>query len=323
MAYSIPEQLRNPVNQLRDDLDQAERMVVQLNRETVEPFLQLLDRINSQLTTLADSGIDLRPEQTRQGSLLSRIEGNPQPVVSAAGRAGGMAKLRACNPDSDGFWWRLDAVVAADRQRSARRFTFTIGGIVLFFVALFWVVNTFFPPDPDVLVVNDATNRLPDLAAEGRWEEALTVIEESKAQLSTPDAELLVWEGVVAERLGLTERSQAALAQACALVDADNQDLFWVSLGNTRVMAGDLDGAEAAAQEALALDETEGQAYFLLGNIAESRGDLMGAIDNYERTFDYSSEDNPQLAVIARVRLGTLLQSGAGFMPQETPTVTP
>ncbi|MEZ4831270.1 MAG: tetratricopeptide repeat protein [Caldilineaceae bacterium] len=203
--------------------------------------------------------------------------------------------------------------MAEQRRRTARRFTFTVGGIVLFLVALYWGVNTFFPPDPDVLVVNDATNQLPDLAMEGRWEEALHVVEQSQAQLSVPDVELLIWEGVIADKLGLTERSEAALAQARQVVDADSQDLYWVTLGNTRVLAGDLDGAQAAAEAALALDPEEGQAYFLLGNIAESRGDINGAIENYERTFEYSSDANPQLAVIARVRLGTLLQSGAGF----------
>ncbi|MBI1294966.1 hypothetical protein GC175_08410 [bacterium] len=324
MAYSINEKLSNPVTQLREDLEEAERLVVRVTSENVERFLQLLDRIDIQLTELsANSGLDLRPEKTRQESLLSRIENNPQPVAAAAGRAGGMAKLRDRNPGADGFWWRLDALLAAQRSRAARRFTVTVGGIIFFFAALYFVVYTFFPPSPDVLVVNDATNRLPDLAMEGRWDEALALIEQSQAQLSAPDVELMIWEGVIAEQLGLAERADRVLAQARGLIEAENEDLYWVTLGNTRVMAGDLDGAKVAADAALALDPLEGQAYFLLGNIAESRGDLLGAVENYERTFEYASESNPQLAVIARVRLGTLLQSGAGFFPTDTAPETP
>lgn len=324
MAYSINEKLSNPVTQLREDLEEAERLVVRVTSENVERFLQLLDRIDAQLTQLsADSGLDLRPEKTRQTSLLSRVENNPQPIAAAAGRAGGMAKLRDRNPNADGFWWRLDALVAAQRRSSARRFTFTIGGIILFFAALYFVVYTFFPPNPDALVINDATNRLPDLALEGRWDEALALIEQSQSQLSTPDVELMIWEGVIAEQLGMAERAERVLAEARLLIEAESEDLYWVTLGNTRVMTGDLDGAKVAAEAALALDPLEGQAYFLLGNIAESRGDVLGAVENYERTFEYASESNPQLAVIARVRLGTLLQSGAGFLPTDTPQQTP
>lgn len=324
MAYSIRETLRNPVTQLREDLDEAERLVVRVTSENVESFLKLLDRIDAQLTLLsADDGLDLRPERTRQGSLLSRIENNPQPIAAAAGRAGGMAKLRAQNPNAEGFWWRLDAAVAAQRRSAARRFTLTIGGVILFFAAVYFGVNTFFPPDPDALVINDATNRLPDLAIEGRWEEALLLVEQSQSQLSVPDVELLIWEGVITESLGMQERSVQALDQARNLVEADSEDLYWVTLGNTRVLAGDLEGAQVAAETALSLDPEEGQAYFLLGNVAESRGDILGAVENYERTFEYSSESNPQLAVIARVRLGTLLQSGAGFLPTDTPPQTP
>lgn len=325
MAYSIKEKISNPVAQLREDLSEAERLVVQLSGENVESFLQLLDRIDTQRQSLStDTGLDLRPEQARQEALLGRIEKNPRPVVAAAARTGGMARLRAQNANADGFWWRLDAALAAERRRAARRLTFTIGGIVLFFVVLYYGINTFFPPSPDVLVVNDATNQLPELAAAGLWQEALALIEQSQAQLSAPDVELLIWEGVVAEKLGMTERAQAALDEARTLVETDNEDLYWVTLGNTRVMAGDLDGAKVAAEAALALDPQEGQAYFLLGNIAESRGDVLGAVENYERTFEYAAESNPQLAVIARVRLGTLLQSGAGFLPTDTlPTGTP
>lgn len=324
MAYSINEKLTNPNTQLREDLDEAERLVARITSENVERFLQLLDRIDIQLTQLStNSGLDLRPEKTRQESLLSRVENNPQPIAAAAGRAGGMDKLRARNPNADGFWWRLDALVAAQRRSAARRFTFTIGGIILFFAALYFGVYTLFPPDPDVLVVNDATNQLPDLALEGRWEEALALVEQSQSQLSTPDVELLIWEGVIAEKLGMTERAETVLAEARRRIDADSQDLYWVTLGNTRVMAADLDGAQAAAESALALDPQEAQAYFLLGNIAESRGDVLGAVENYERTFEYSSESNPQLAVIARVRMGTLLQSGAGFFPTDTAPQTP
>jgi tetratricopeptide (TPR) repeat protein len=323
MAYSIKENLRNPIIQLRDDLDKAERLAPQLNRENVESFLQLLDRIEEQFALLEGGNLDLRPERSRQISLHHRLERIPGSVVSAAARAGGLRKLREQNPPAEGFWWHLDALIATERRRTLRRLAMVIGGIILFFGGLYFVVETFFPPDPNVLLVNDATNALTELAIEGRWDEALALIDQSKSQLTQPSPELLIWEGVVSERLGLTERAEDSLAEARNLIGAENENLFWVTLGNTRVMSNDLDGGELAAQSALAINPEEPQAFFLLATIAESRGDFLEAVDYYERTFEYAADANPQLAVISRVRLGTLLQTGGGFFPDESPTATP
>lgn len=323
MAYSIKENLRNPIMQLRDDLDRAERLAPQLTGENVESFLQLLDRIEAQFTLLESDELDLRSERSRQISLHNRLDRLPNSVVSAAARAGGMAKLRTQNPPAANFWWHLDERIAAERQRTLRRLIITVGGVILLLVGIYFAVETFFPPDPNVLLVNDASNVLPDLAAEGRWEEALALIDQTKAQLTQPSAEILIWESVIAERSGLAERAEDALSQAQALIGPDEQTLFWITLGNTRVLAQDLEGGELAAQSALDLDPNEPQALFLLGNIAESRGEFLQAVDYYERTFQYAADSNPQLAVISRVRLGTLLQTGGGFTPDVVPTATP
>jgi tetratricopeptide (TPR) repeat protein len=323
MAYSIKENLRNPIVQLREDLDKAERLAPQLNRDNIESFLQLLDRIDAQFPLLENATLDLRPEQSRQISLHSRLERLPNSVVSAAARAGGLAKLRAQNPPASGFWWHLDAQVAAERRQVLRRLLTTIGGLILFFGGIYFIVETFFPPDPNVLLVNDATNTLPDLAMQGRWEEALALIEQTKAQLTEPSPEVLIWEAVISEQLGLSERAESSLSQAQALINADNEALFWITLGNTRVLAQDLDGGELAAQTALEVTPNEPQALFLLANIAESRGEFLRAVEYYELTFQYAADANPQLAVISRVRLGTLLQTGGGFMPGDAPTATP
>ncbi|MBX3000180.1 MAG: hypothetical protein KF893_16780 [Caldilineaceae bacterium] len=323
MAYSIKENLRNPIVQLREDLDTAERLAPQLNRENVESFLQLLDRIEEQFALIESGEVDLRPERSRQISLHHRLERIPGSVVSAAARAGGLRKLREQNPPAEGFWWHLDALIATERRRTLRRLAILIGGIILVLGGIYFIVETFFPPDPNVLLVNDATNALTELAIEGRWEEALAVIDRTKDELTRPAPELLIWEGVVSERLGLTERAERSLAEARNLIGDENENLFWVTLGNTRVMSNDLEGGELAAEAALALNPTEAQAFFLLATIAETRGELLQAIEYYEQTFEYAADENPQLAVISRVRLGTLLQTGGGFFPDETPTATP
>ena len=89
------------------------------------------------------------------------------------------------------------------------------------------------------------------------------------------------------------------------------------------MQSGDLEGAEAAADHALEISPSEAQAFFLLAGIAEARGDFLTAIDLFNKTFDLAEADNPQLAVIAKVRMGQLLQSPPAAPTQEEPEPEP
>ena len=63
------------------------------------------------------------------------------------------------------------------------------------------------------------------------------------------------------------------------------------------------------------------QGYFLLGTVAEVGGDTGAAIDVFEKTFQLAADSNTQLAAIARIRMGTLLQRSANisFLGEDQP----
>lgn len=313
MAYSVREERQSLANSLREDLGEAERMIVQLRRDNVEQFLQLLDRIEDLFVQLESGGLDLRPEYTRWGSLQSKLRREAGRIVRVVDAAGGLEQLRQANPPAEGFWWRLDAVVAEARRRLVRRLGITFGTIVVV-LAVVWVLLTFvFPPDPNTVVASEAISTLQQLAFEGRWEEALAVIEEAMSQLTQPDAELLIWEGVIRGKLGQVERAREALAEAKALVPPGQLVAYWWSLGSIQLNVGDVEDARTAAFEAIALDASDPQGYFLLAGVAEAKGDTVCAVDLFEETFQLAADSNPQLAVIARVRMGNLLQRPANL----------
>ena len=216
-------------------------------------------------------------------------------------------------PPAQGLWWYLDDVVAAARRRFIRRLGMTVGTVAVL-LAIVWALFTFvIPADPDSILTSEADTTLRQLAFEGRWGETLAVIEETKPQLTRPDVELLIWEAVVRDKLGQNERVQKVLTEAKALVPSDRQVAYWWMLGATRLAVGDLDGARIAGNEALALDPLDPQGYFLLGAVAEVEGDTGAAIDLFEKTYQLAIDSNDQLAVIARVRMGTLLQQPANM----------
>lgn len=320
MAHAIESRANSAANDLRDQLELAERYIVSLNATNSEAFLRLLDQIEHHFENLAQTDLDLRAEEGRWEGLLNRISAKAGDVVAAANKAGGLANLRAANPPAENFWWHLDSEVVKRRNRTIRRLFLSLITLVVVVGGSFWAIDYFFPPDPRAVLVVSTTGEVARLVAEQRWDEALMVIEAAQAELPD-DAELVVWEAVLAEQQGDVARADAALANLRQLT-ANNPIDFWLLLGNHRVQVGNLPGAQAAAEEALALDAENPQANFLLGDVAEASGNIGLAIEQFDRVFVLAEDSNPQLAVIARVRMGTLLQNPNSLTANETVTAT-
>jgi tetratricopeptide (TPR) repeat protein len=320
MAHAIESRANSPVNELRDALDKAERQVVNLDGSNIIEFLLLLDRIQQLFETFAPT-TDLRPEESRWESLLNRLSSKPEPLVSAAGKAGGLATLRSQHPPAENFWWHLDTALAKRRAQTLRRVLITLVAIAVVIGGGLWAINYFFPPDPRAVVLVNANSDIEQLVMVQDWPGALEAAR--RAQEELPDEpELIVWEGVISEQLGDTEGAQAAFDRVRALLPPDQPSQYWLLIGNHRLMVGNLEGAEAAANEALALAPDDPQANFLLGSVAEAKGDTPTAIALFNRVFELAEESNPQLAVIARVRMGNLLQRMEPFPQSETVTAT-
>jgi tetratricopeptide (TPR) repeat protein len=315
MAYAVDSRVLNPANQLRDSLEKAERLVITLSPGNVEQFLLLLDQIEHELELLEAGGMDSRPERSRWESILSRISRNPSALVSAAEQVGGLDRLRAAHPPAESFWWRLDQEVTRRRRSLISRSLATLFILVAGVWFLLWAVDTFFPPNPEAVMMVDATGRIDRMLMEGNLEGALAVVEEALQQMPN-EPELRIWQAVLLEQLNEPEEAAAILEETAAGMP-DQAGAFWTLVGNKRLQLGDFDGAQVAAQRVLQVNPDDPQGYFLIGGIAESRGDFGTAIEMFNLVFELAEADNPQLAVIARVRMGQLLQQ-QGAMPFDT-----
>lgn len=321
MAHAVETKTTsNPANGLRDALSKAERQLVQLSGDNAEEYLVRLDQIEKLFDQLDGGGLDLRPERVRWESLIARLSSQPEPLAAAAAKAGGLPKLRAKHPPAESFWWHVDAEVMRRRLNTARRLLISIIMLVVVFGGGYWLLNTLFPPNPDAVRMLNVNSDIDPLLMEGQWEAALTIVEVAQEDLPN-EAELFLWEVVLATQLGRTEQADQALVRAQALLP-DRLPELWVQLGNQYLQIGDVANATAAAEEASALAPDNPQVTFLLANIAEQTNDIATAIEMFERTFTLAEDDNPQLAVIARVRLGNLLQRAPSMEPTAPITET-
>jgi tetratricopeptide (TPR) repeat protein len=294
-----------PTAELRELLNRAERQLPVLDSSNLVDYLRSLDRIEYLMDSLTAESVDLRPELTRWLDLQTRLGARASQVVKIARSLGGLAALRSANPPATALWWRLDELVAADRKRNWTRWLVTALVVVGVLALAAFVYQQWLAPSPEVVLAVSAVNDVEQLAFEQKWDEAFAVAETTLQEVpDNPD--LLVWAGVLAERRGdaalaadYLDRAQQVLADPLRLQ---------LALSMRRLQAGDVDGAEAAAQAAAAINPDEPQAVFLLANVAELRNQPQEALDLYEKTAALAEETNPQLTVVAKMRFGMLLQ---------------
>jgi Tfp pilus assembly protein PilF len=178
------------------------------------------------------------------------------------------------------------------------------------------VYQRFFAPSPETILLMDTLNLVDRSVMEQDWASASQAVDSVLPTLPA-DVELLIWRAVLAERMGKPAAAAAFLAQARAL-EVDSARLG-IMLGMKRLLAGDLDGAAAAAADARQADPSSSEAVFILASVAEASGDRVQAITLFEEAAALAEENNPQMAVTSRMRLAALLQQGpAMFEPQAT-----
>lgn len=326
MAHAIDTRTDNPANALRDNLAEAERLIVNVDSAHVETLLVLLDKLDQQFDTLAEGDLDLRAEAGRWEGLQSRINRRPAGMVRAGKRAGGWNRLRARHAPATNFWWQLDQIFAARRNRLVMRTLLTIGGVIAGITLIFWAINTFFPPEPQAVLLLETNSQVSDRLALQDYDGAMKIVDEAQTLLAD-DPELIAWEVALAEQIGDDARADAASAHLRDSL-ADQPVIFWLTLSERRLAVGNLNGAEDAAYQAAAVDPENPRPYYLLANIAEFRGDYRVAIDLFEKTYELAEESAPDLAAISRVRMGSLMQSGSFAPPNPAddsapPTPTP
>ena len=306
MAHTVDSRITTPASELRERLDKVERQLPSLDSATVAEFLSNLDRIGALFDQLAGDSVDVRSEAGRWDDLQRQITRRAGSIVKAANGAGGYAALRAQNSPGTAPWWQLDAMLAARRRRQTRSLLATLAVVALLLAGAAWAYQTWLAPDAETLLLVDSLSSAEQRAAEQDWSGGMAAVE-SALQTLPDNVELLIWAAVFAERLADEPRAQVYAERAQAQLAGDEAS-YQIQLGSTRFRAGDIDGAASAAEAALALAPDNAQVHFLLGNVAEARGDIRGAIDAFARAGDLADPDNPQLAVVSKMRYGMLLQ---------------
>ncbi|MCC7353377.1 MAG: tetratricopeptide repeat protein [Anaerolineae bacterium] len=321
MARALPPTSFTPADELRDLLDRSERRVVNLRGTGKDTVLLLdwLDRIAVLATQLEADGADLRPERARLGTVEAQLRDRARQLVREAGAEFPRARQEA-EPTPDRWWWYVDEIAAEQRRQQLRRLGLMALGLAAVVVAIWFVFNVLFPVDPKVAAVQRLRGEADRALSTGDLVAALAAYEEA-AQTDPEDPSLIIWVGVLQEGLGQQEVAEQKYREAEAMTDS--RLLFLLERGRVYGSVGQLDKALADAEAVLVLDPDSAEGHFLLATALEGQGKVAEAIAAYQRASALAESRSPQLAALARIRLGYLLQSGALPTMGPTPTPTP
>ena len=275
-------------------------------------LLRLRDWLEAEFSRREADGLDLRPERTRLATADNILEREATALLRELQAVGGLRRLREQEePSSDGWWWYLDAQVAQRWQRKAKKFIALFVGAVLLIVGGNYLLNKLSGTSPETSQAIVHNNTAEQHVYNGEYAEA----EEEYLQALETDPSLIdayVGLGVLQDIQGDKEAAQETLAKAERLADSELQ--YELLLARTYQMYGEFDTALDHANQALTLDEESAQAYLIRGGIYESQGEREKALDDLEKASNLAFENGEDaLYVMAKTRLGMLLQQGSGL----------
>ncbi|MBK8049978.1 MAG: hypothetical protein IPK16_24465 [Anaerolineales bacterium] len=225
MAHTVETQTTTAARALREQLERAERQLPSLKPGDLEDFLVRLDTIAELFGQFQDEGVDLRSESSRWHDLQQQVLRRAGKINRLAGQAGGLAALRQRHPPASAAWWRLDAMIAEQRKRWLRKTALVVGVLALLLVAASFVYMRFLAPSHETVLLVNTTSSVEQLVMEERWPEALARVEDALKTLPG-EPELLIWAGILSERIGDAEAENRYLEQAHSLIP-DQVKGYW------------------------------------------------------------------------------------------------
>jgi tetratricopeptide (TPR) repeat protein len=318
VSYFVPFTADTPAERVREILNRAERRVTSIRgagHQALE-LLHLLDQAEAGLKELRAAHMDFRAEATRLETVHRQLRRRQRQFLSEV--HGALKKERATvQPDPERWWWFLDEAYAQQQRHRLRR---TLIGVVAgaLVLAAAWVVyDRFIAPPPNVRQAYQRATSGQNLAEQGDLRGALAEFEAAVA-LDPTDSENWTWKGILHAELNETDEAAAAFDKARSL--SETELAFLLERGMAYLRIGDLETANADAEEAVAKYPEAGWALILRANIAVERGDTFSALTDLEEAAELAAAaDDTQLEAYARTQRAMVLQLQAGqMMPPNT-----
>jgi len=200
------------------------------------------------------------------------------------------------------WWWYLDELLREKRVRARKRWLIR-GGIAAVALLAVYIILTKIVPQPKQSVIYQEKAR--ELYQEGELDEAINVYKKAQ-ELDPDDSTIPLMLGIIYEDKELLDKANSYFERA-RLLSSQKID-FYNSRGMVYFQMGKLDKAVLDTKKALELNSNSAFSHFLLGSIYEMENKITEAILEYQIVSDL--DQDPQLTVMARFKMGMIMQRG-------------
>ena len=198
------------------------------------------------------------------------------------------------------WWWYLDELLREKRVQARKRWLIRGGIAAVALLAVYIVLTRIVPQPKQSVIYQEQANQLYQ---EGKLDEAINLYKKAQ-NLDTEDSAIPLILGIIHEDKGLLDTANDYFERA-RLLFFQKID-FYNSRGMIYLQTGKLDKAILDAKKALEIAPNSALSHFLLGSIYEIENRTAEAIFEYQIVSDL--DQNPQLTVMARFKMGMIMQ---------------
>ncbi len=251
---------------------------------------------------------------TRWESLQAQLQKRGAKVLAAWGGRQALVDARAATaPDRSCWWWWLDELMAAQQRSRLLKTAGILAAVIALAVFSLLLFNRLFPVDERVRETYNLRTNAEASILIGDYESAFSAMQQAAA-IMPEDASLQIMVGVLAELRGDPAIAAEAWDTARSLLP-ENESEFLIKRGMAYGQTNQFEKSVQDELAALALDPNSAKAYLYLGAAYEGQNKIPEALDAFTKASDLASDTDPQLTVLARTRMASLLQKAPIIQP--------
>jgi tetratricopeptide (TPR) repeat protein len=296
------------LDQTLDELDSLIGKLDAKNKGIAIQILGLMDEVHNRFSDQIKFDNEGKPQNSQLGYLYKQIRKQAAVIVKAAGGESWFQKQRkeTAFPEK-AWWWYLDVYLAQKRKKSLLTM---VRGFIIFAVIVAGIVLAYqkwFAPPPEVRARLGYENQASLAIEDGRYEDALYAVNEALTY-GPEQYSLWIQKGMLLLKLGDEDAAQKSFDQALAL--GIDMERYYIERVYNAMQFGMIDLAQEDINQLLKVNPESAEGYLFRGQILESEGDTIGAIQAYEKASQYAEQQEKiELMTTIRMRLGMLMQS--------------
>jgi tetratricopeptide (TPR) repeat protein len=298
----------SPLEKLREKIEELKkisgRLIVPDFNESeayIEKFLTLRQEVEELVIELKKLDVPIDPELSRLSEIDGELKKNINSLYKIIKRSNRLKDKSNLYP-KEYWWWHIVEIVEEKRKRKLKRII--LGSVITIIVLglIIFIALNYKTPAEEVLETIDQSYKF--MMAK-KYEEAEKLLKEKIKKYKDKD-ELYIALGIILEDEGKIKEAEESFKKGLSV--SREEERFYLQRALEYKKLGKFDKAKKDIMEVLKKNKNNSNALYILATIYEEENNIIDAIKTYKIIEDLGDKADPQILVMAKVRLSVLLQ---------------